>query len=45
MDYLPIFRLFLVNFQLLIGHDARIAPSSNFEIYSKTPLKIFWKKF
>ncbi len=45
MDCLLIFRLFLVNFELFIGHDARIAPSSNLKIYSKTALKIFWKKF
>lgn len=32
-------------FLTCIGHDARIAPSSNLKIYSKTALKIFWKKF
>ena len=44
MDCLLIFRLFLANFKLFIGYDARIAPSSNLKIPSKTAPKIFWKK-
>ena len=40
MDSILILRPFSANFNILIGHDARIAPYSNIKIASKNPLNL-----
>ena len=40
MDFKLILRPFSANFNILFGHDARIAPSSDIKIASKNPLNL-----